>query len=73
MEKQLYIKIEQYKNTMNTLDQIKHKIDNAKQKIHELRELRAEEKKFLDAWDSDTTKVHEQIIEIEKALHSEKK
>ena len=72
MEKQLYIKIEQYKSTMNTLDQIKQKIDQAKQKIQELRELRDEEKKFLDAWDKDTTKVHEQIIEIEKALHSEK-
>ena len=73
MEKQLYIKIEQYKSTMSTLEQIKEKLDNAKVKISELRELREQEKNFLNSWDKDTTKIHEKIKEIETMLHSEQK
>lgn len=66
--KPVFIKIDEYNDVVELLNTIKSKIDDAKETLAKVNQLRADESTELDAWKSELEEVEKNIVKIDKEL-----
>jgi len=67
-EKPLFVKIEKYRDVVETLKKLKTRLNEADNILDKLSNLRAEEDRELAMWQSDLEKIRGQLIEIDRNL-----
>lgn len=67
-DKPLFIKVEKYKEVMETLSGLKNKLNEAGDILRELSRIKSEEDQELSAWQQDLENVKEKLLAVEKGL-----
>jgi len=67
-EKPIFVKIERYKDVMETLEQLKHKLKDAGDVLGELAKIKEEEDHEIDAWRRDLEALKGKLLTIDKDL-----
>lgn len=67
-EKPLFVKIEKYRDVVETLKKLKGRLNDADVVLSKLGQLREEEDRELAAWQSDLERIRSQLLEIDKKL-----
>ena len=67
-EKPLFVKIERYRDVVETLKKLKTRLNDADAILSKLGQLRQEEDRELAAWQSDLERIRTQLLEIDKKL-----
>jgi len=67
-EKPLFVKIEKYKDLVNTLGKLKARLNDADHILQNLNDLKEKENRELAAWHSDLEKVRNQLLDIDRKL-----
>ena len=68
MKKPLYVKLEnqeEYNDTLNEIQEILDKIDT---KIDKIKDLRAEEKEYIDTWEEKAKTIRERLKDASSTL-----
>jgi hypothetical protein len=68
MEQPLFIKIEKYRDVVDTLGKLKSKLSEAGNILNKLNRLKDEEDRELAAWHNDLERIRGQLMEIDKKL-----
>lgn len=69
MSEPLYIKIDEYKDVDKVVKDIKFKLDETKQKIDKLKELRNKEMELIQSWEKERNNLHSHLSEIDKLIN----
>jgi len=64
----VFIRIEEYKDVLDIMNMIKNKIENAKETLGKINELRNEEDAELELWHTGLEEVERKITFVDKAL-----
>lgn len=67
-DKPLFVRVEKYKDVMETLNGLKGKLNEAGDILRELSRIKAEEEHELNAWQQDLESAKERLLAIEKNL-----
>lgn len=67
-DKPIYVKIDQYKDAMTTVDKIKELCNEADKKLGEINRLRSSEDRELEKWQEDVDRIKEKLLQIDKKL-----
>ena len=67
-EKPLFVKVERYRDVVETLRKLKAKLNDADVVLHKLGQLKQEEDKELASWQSDLEKIRGQLLDIDRKL-----
>ncbi len=67
-EKPLFIKVERYRDVVETLKKLKARLNDADMILHKLGQLREEEDRELVSWQSDLEKIRGQLLDIDRKL-----
>ncbi len=67
-EKPLFVRVEKYKDVMETLNGLKMKLSEAGDILRELSRIKAEEEQELNSWQQDLENVKEKLLAIERNL-----
>ncbi len=67
-EAQVFVKIDNYKDILSTVGIIKDRLDNAKNTLARVRELKNQEDSELENWDGKLNEVESKIEEIDRIL-----
>ena len=67
-EKPLFVKVEKYRDVVETLKKLKTRLGEADTILSKLGQLREEEDKELSAWQSDLEKIRSQLLDIDRKL-----
>lgn len=67
-EAQVFVKIDNYKDILSTVGLIKDKLDNAKNTLARVRELKNQEDSELENWDGKLNEIESKIEEIDRIL-----
>jgi hypothetical protein len=67
-EQPLFIKIEKYRDVVDTLGKLKSKLSEAGNILNKLNRLKDEEDRELAAWHNDLERIRGQLMEIDKRL-----
>lgn len=67
-EAQVFVKIDNYKDILSTVGIIKDKLDNAKNTLARVRELKSQEDSELENWDGKLNEIESKIEEIDRIL-----
>jgi len=67
-EKPLFVKVERYRDVVETLKKLKARLNDADTVLGKLGQLREEEDRELAAWQSDLEKIRSQLLDIDKKL-----
>ncbi len=67
-EKPLFVKMEKYKEAMQTLDALKMKINDAETLIKSIENIKSEEETKLQAWKKDLQSIKEKLNSIDSDL-----
>jgi len=67
-DKPLFVRVEKYKDVMETLNGLKSKLNEAGDILRELSRIKAEEEHELNAWQQDLEQAKERLLAIEKNL-----
>ena len=67
-EKPLFVKIEKYRDVVDTLKKLKTRLNEADNILDKLSSLRAEEDRELAMWQGDLEKIRGQLMEIDRSL-----
>lgn len=70
-QKPLYIKIEDYKDAVYTIDKIKAKLKEADSVLEELSKIRKQEDSQLEDWKHDIENIKSKLLDIDKTLFGE--
>ena len=65
---QVFIKIDEYKKTVDTVKVIKSKLEEAREILKRISELKIEEYNQLSKWDSSLEEVEKKMASINEAL-----
>jgi len=65
---QVFIKIDEYKKTLETVKVIKSKLEEAREILKRISELKIEEYNQLSKWDSSLEEVEKKMASINEAL-----
>ena len=65
---QVFIKIDEYKKTVDTVKVIKSKLEEAREILKRISELKIEEYNQLSKWDSSLEEVEKKMVSINEAL-----
>lgn len=68
MEKPLFVKIEKYKDVVETLNKLKAKLHDADDVLSRLNTLKDKESRELSAWHSDLERIRNQLLDIDRKL-----
>ncbi len=68
-DKPLFIRIEKYKEVMETLNGLKDKLGEAGEILKELSRIKAEEEQELTSWQQDLESAKEKLLSIERSLN----
>ncbi len=67
-DKPLFVKIDKYKDVLNTVDAIKSKLEDAEELIRAFEEVRTQEGDKLESWKKDLQNVKEKLLSIDRDL-----
>lgn len=67
-EAQVFVKIDNYKDILSTVGLIKNKLDDAKNTLAKVRELKNQEDSELENWDGKLSEIESKIEEIDRIL-----
>ena len=67
-EKPLFVKVERYRDVVETLKKLKARLNDADVVLNKLGQLREEEDRELAAWQSDLERIRSQLLDIDKKL-----
>ena len=67
-EKPLFVKIDNYKQAMHTLDALKSKLDDAEQVLKAFEEIKFQEDEKLEAWKRDLQNMKDKLFSMDKEL-----
>ncbi len=67
-EKPLFVKIENYKDAMKTLDRVKEELKRTDEVLEKINEIRSNEEKELESWHNEIRKLKDRLLEIDKKL-----
>ena len=68
-DKPLFVRIEKYKEVMETLNGLKNKLGEAGEILKELSRIKAEEEQELTNWQQDLENAKEKLLSIERSLN----
>jgi len=68
IEQPLFVKIEKYKQVIDTLGKLKGRLSEAENILNKLNRLKDEEDRELVAWQNDLEKIRGQLMDIDKKL-----
>lgn len=64
----VFVKIEEYKDVLDIIDVIKAKIQDAKDTLTEINQLKEEEDHELSAWAGNIDQISGKVADIDKAI-----
>jgi hypothetical protein len=64
----MFIRLEEYKEVLAVLAKMKNKVDDAKDLLNKLGDMKAEEDAELDIWDKTLKDIESKISDINKTL-----
>ncbi|HIH42396.1 TPA: hypothetical protein HA246_02010 [Candidatus Woesearchaeota archaeon] len=64
----MFIRLEEYKEVLTILTKMKNKVDDAKDLLNKLNDMKAEEDAELDIWDKTLKDIESKISDINKTL-----
>ena len=67
-EKPLFVKIEKYRDVVETLKKLKSRLNEADNILNKLTSIREEEDRELAMWQGDLEKIRSQLMEIDRNL-----
>jgi len=67
-EMPVFVKIEEYKDALDLLELIKAKVEQSKEVLGKINELKNQEDEELDAWKSSLDEIDRKISEIDNSL-----
>jgi len=67
-EAQVFVKIDGYKDVVDIVGMIRHKIDEAKKTLSRIHELKSEEDSELGAWSKSIGEIERKIDMIDRSL-----
>lgn len=67
-DKPIYVKVDQYRDAMSTVDRIKDLCNEADAKLSEIGKLRASEDRELEQWQDDIEEIKNKLLQIDKKL-----
>ena len=67
-EKPLFVKVEKYRDVVETLKKLKARLSDADTILSKLGQLREEEDRELAAWQSDLERIRSQLLDIDRKL-----
>ena len=67
-EKPLFVKVEKYRDVVETLKKLKARLNDADTILSKLGQLREEEDRELSAWQGDLEKIRSQLLDIDRKL-----
>lgn len=67
-EKPLFVKIEKYRDVVDTLKKLKARLSEADTILSKLNHLKEEEDRELAMWQSDLEKIRNQLLDIDRKL-----
>ncbi len=73
MNNPLYVKLDEYKDVENVLNQVNERLEETKKEIEELKKIRIKEEEFIKSWEEDAAKVETQLKKIKSLLAEEYK
>ena len=68
MERPLFVRIEKYRDVMETLNELKERLKDAGDVLKELQRIKEEEENELASWHSDLETIKEKLMAIDKTL-----
>ena len=66
--KPIFVKIDNYKEALEILEEIKRKVREAENIFDEIEKIREDRDKKLDAWKADLAKIKEKLMSVDKKL-----
>jgi hypothetical protein len=67
-EKPLFVKVEKYKEVMNTINHLKEKLKDTTAILNELNRIKDEEEHEINSWQKDLDEIKEKLMTIDQAL-----
>lgn len=64
----VFVKVENYKDVLDVIELIRSKVDEAKNTLAEINELRNEEDAEIDLWSSTLDEIEKKVHSIDRAL-----
>ncbi len=64
----IFVKVDDYKDVLETMSQIKVRLSDAKETLAKITELKAEEDQELQMWDNDFLEIERKLENLEKEL-----
>ncbi len=64
----IFVKIDEYKEILDIVDVIKHKVTSAEQTLHKIKSIKEEEDNELLAWSDNLEEVKRKINEVRKNM-----
>ena len=66
----IFVKVDEYKDVLETMQHIKAKVEEAKEALARINELKHEEDQELQMWDNDFIEIERKISELETEVFS---
>ncbi|MCK4670384.1 MAG: hypothetical protein KAT43_04205 [Nanoarchaeota archaeon] len=67
-EMPIFVRIEEYRDVLDVINMIKHKLSEAKEAINRINELKNEEDLELERWESGLEAIERKVQFIDKSL-----
>ncbi|NQV08743.1 hypothetical protein HQ529_02730 [Candidatus Woesearchaeota archaeon] len=64
----IFVKIDEYKDILDTLNILKNKMDEARELLNKINELKNDEDTELDLWHTELEEIERKISFIDKAM-----
>jgi len=64
----VFIKIDEYKEVLDTIDNLKKELGDVRLTLEEIKKLRTEEEQTLDDWETNVHEAEAKLLELDKSL-----
>lgn len=68
MKSSVFIRIDRYRELADTIKQIKAKVDDAKQLLRKIKDIKSQEDSELEAWQNEMEAVEKKLAAISEAM-----
>lgn len=68
VEQPLFVRIEKYRDVVDTLKKLKARLNDAEGLLNKLHELKQQEEHELELWQADLERIRDQLLDIDKKL-----
>jgi len=68
-KKQVFVKMDHYKEALETIDKIREKVKNAESVLNDLKNMKEKEDQHLDKWYHDLNVIKEKLSRMDQVLY----